>query len=348
MAANGTNGSAGTTLPATVDVRRAPCLSHTDIVQTIKDLKAHLMGQNSAHKGLKAMTARPTFTTGGDREDFAERLTQWKDDKKTHEKCEEKAYSIIYLAAGEDPQVKLIRELYTDECEEQNKEPLARELLELLLTRFKDETSYELTNYQKEFDSFMVINGEDLEVAVTRHTSLIVHLTRLKQAPSEEKKKISLMAGLENGDDKLDYVKMMLTMGDDQYDTYAKQIRAIRKYSIQQKNVAKNKKSAHQQITEASVNALSKMPCDHCGINGHDSDHCHKKTADRAWHARQNGKGKGAGRGGGKGGDFGGRSGGRKGGKGKGGKGAGRGSHYERSEPDAEEAADLKVGDKRQ
>ena len=294
-----------------LSTRAIPIWNETDVEGSNNDFYAFLMGNHGAHKGLLD-APYPSTRQGRSDAIFNPIFEKYEKALEDHEDRAERAFSYLYKATSARPLVQVIRDLYIKDCKNSNPvtTPTAKVLLERLKTRFEKRSRFRLKDVKDEFDKFMVLPLESLDTATTRHAQLILQLLELKEPPTDSAMKLSITAGLENGENCFQILKTLIAMKPDD-ETYDEIVDELKNWQATQGSLVIPKD------TPTINNLNDEAPCDYCNIRGHGEESCRKKQSDKAWHARNRG-GKGAGRGG---------KGGGKGGKG-GSKGAGGRGNY--------------------
>ena len=295
-----------------LDTRHIPAIDSNKIEDSIDEFEVFLMGMDRAHLGLKAFNLPEPERGNLSVTEFQQRQKEHREAKRTHENREAKAYATLYKACSVDENVTLVRNNYTRKCKKDEVEVNAKDLLTLLVDRFKVTGKFQLKDAKKDFDTFKVKTNEDLEAAIARHTGVILVLQELNEEPSDEAKTLSLTSALKNGEERLKLVRNLIAM-DETIDYHRLKLK-IKSWQMSEKEDEKD------DLTSASVNHLDGVPkCTFCGILGHTEDQpCPKKVKNMAWHAKNNSRNKGGKKGGGGRGQY-------SGGKGSGGRGGGKG-----------------------
>ena len=311
---------ASSTAEGKYENRKVLVIRGDNIEECIREFKVRMRGFDRSHLGLLDPPEEPDYVGSVA---VIERLRKdYKADLELFRKREDKCWSEAYLMTSTDLEVRTIRENYVTECEDAvpEREPRAAELMVRLKTRFTKQAAYRRQDAKTAFDLFQFLEGEDLEVGMERLQSIVLTLSKLGEAQSENTQKMTLVAAIAQHDS-LNILHAMIDLQQDMTLT------TVKDHMTKFQMTLNRKKAPLLKSRDLSINQLhATTACDFCGINGHDESHCRKKTRQKAAWARGKGGGSGRGSGGrGKGGKGnGGRGSGRKGGKGRGEKGSGK------------------------
>jgi hypothetical protein len=298
------------------DSRIIPALDSNDIELSLEAFRMFLQRQKQAHLGLLDKEAKPqrsSFPNGHEgnekykeeKQDHKERVELWE-----RRQCE--AFSFLYEACNCDPAITLVMRNYIKKCENHDppQEKMASELITLILDRFTEQKRHKLKAVKQEYNDFKADIGEDLKTAMGRLSTIILELTELNEAPTDEANRLALTSGLENGDDSLEILSCQLAMQPTTTTFEGLQTLVNNYQDFQESRERKKRKidkviaANHLQTAEMNMEThnIEKKEqavefCDHCHVRGHTEEVCRKKIRDRQWYAKNGGKGKGRGRG---------------------------------------------------
>jgi hypothetical protein len=285
----------GKTLNEVEDSRAILPIDSKNIESTVEAFKVYLKRNQMSHLGLLKKEKAPSrsgFTQNGignaayatEKSEYEQRIIKW-------EERSSMAFSFLYTACKADSDVEMVMTVYLKQCENEDPPRMgeAKELLDKILDRFGEDKRHKLQAAKNNYNDFKVLKGEDLETAMSRLTKIILELIEMNAEPTDQANCLALTKGIQNGDAELENLSTFLAMQqiDIGYNAMKKMVRNFQIH-MTHKDGAKEAPSAN--------NINGDVTCAHCHIRGHDVEHCKKRMADRAWHAKNKsgkaGKGK--------------------------------------------------------
>ena len=251
-----------------------PIFESSNVVNWTKKLKMWLMKKKRNHLGLEDAPAIPPHNAQARaREDYKIALSLWLERKDT-------CVSAIYESVQQAPEALEIVDQYILEKEilpanDPNKEPLAKELLQRLIARFRGEIIDEVGDLSSKFTQFVILPDEKVCTGIDRLAGIVQKLSQHGHAPSNASKLAKLKEALEIPP--LEQLWMTISLCDNP--TYEEIVAMCKRY-----DKAKATKTAKEHGDQVHMNTdTDKVVCSYpkCGKTGHNQAQCWKKKKDQ-------------------------------------------------------------------